>query len=108
MQAIAKMSLMPAQPLELLTPVAKRLGRLQEGARADIAVFDPATVQDHATFRAPTEPSTGMRYVLVAGTMVLEGGKVVNGVAPGQPLLRVPTSRVTDAPAKVDMPAVLQ
>ena len=92
MYAIAKMSLMPAQRLEQLTPVAKRLGRLQEGARADITVFDPATVQDRATFRASTEPSTGMRYVLVAGTMVVEGGKVVDGVAPGQPLLRVATS----------------
>ena len=89
MQAIAKMSLMPAQRLEQLTPVAKRLGRLQEGARADITVFDPAAVQDRATFRASTEPSTGMRYVLVAGTMVVEGGKIVQGVAPGQPLLRV-------------------
>ncbi len=99
MYAIAKMSLMPAQRLEQLTPVAKRLGRLQEGARADITIFDPAMVQDHATFRASTEPSIGMRYVLVAGTMVVEGGKVVDGVAPGQPLLRVATSRVTDAPA---------
>ena len=99
MDAIAKMSLMPAQRLEQMTPVAKRLGRLQEGARADITIFDPATVQDHATFRASTEPSIGMRYVLVAGTMVVEGGKVVDGVAPGQPLLRVATSRVTDAPA---------
>jgi len=62
--AIAKMSLMPAQRLQQLTPVAERLGRIQEGARADIAVFDPATVQDRATFRAAAEPSVGMRYVM--------------------------------------------
>ena len=86
--AIRKMSLMPAQRLEQLTPVARQLGRLQEGARADITVFDPATVQDRATFRAPTEPSVGMRYVLVAGTPVVDGGKIVEGVAPGRPLLR--------------------
>ena len=86
--AIRKMSLMPAQRLEQLTPVARQLGRLQEGARADITVFDPATVQDRATFRAPTEPSVGMRYVLVSGTPVVDGGKIVEGVAPGRPLLR--------------------
>jgi N-acyl-D-aspartate/D-glutamate deacylase len=86
--AIAKMSLMPAQRLEPLTPVARRLGRIQEGARADVVVFDPATVQDRATFRAAAEPSVGMRYVMVAGTLVVDGGQVVDGVAPGQPLLR--------------------
>jgi N-acyl-D-aspartate/D-glutamate deacylase len=79
---------MPAQRLEQLTPVAKRLGRIQEGARADIAVFEPATVQDRATFRAAAEPSVGMRYVMVAGTLVVDGGQAVDGVAPGQPLLR--------------------
>ncbi|MGH8130832.1 MAG: amidohydrolase family protein, partial [Steroidobacteraceae bacterium] len=86
--AIGKMSLMPARRLERLNPAARRLGRIQEGARADIAVFDPETVEDRATFRAPTEASTGMRYVLVAGTLVVDGGRIVEGVAPGQPLLR--------------------
>jgi N-acyl-D-aspartate/D-glutamate deacylase len=87
-QAIRKMSLMPAQRLERLTPMARRLGRLQEGARADIAVFDPGTVKDRATFRAPAEASTGMHYVLVSGTPVVDGGRVVAGVTPGRPLLR--------------------
>jgi N-acyl-D-aspartate/D-glutamate deacylase len=82
------MSLMPAQRLERLTPMARRLGRLQEGARADIAVFDPGTVKDRATFRAPAEASTGMHYVLVSGTPVVDGGRVVAGVTPGRPLLR--------------------
>lgn len=86
--AIRKMSLMPARRLERLNPEAKRLGRIQEGARADIAVFDPETVEDRATFRAPTEASVGVRYVLVAGTLVVDGGRFVEGVAPGQPFLR--------------------
>ncbi len=90
MDAIRKMTLMPAQRLEQLTPEARRIGRIREGARADIAVFDLATVQDRATFRAPTEPSVGMRYVLVAGTLVVDGGRIVEGVFPGRPLLRTP------------------
>jgi len=104
--AVAKTSLMPAQRLEQLTPVAKRLGRIQEGARADISVFDPATVQDRATFRAPIEPSTGMRYVLVAGTLVVDGGQIVNGVAPGQPLLRTVIPKVTVTPVTNCFPDV--
>ncbi|MEW5976533.1 MAG: amidohydrolase family protein [Acidobacteriota bacterium] len=85
--AIRKMSLMPAQRLEKATSEAKRLGRLQQGARADIVVFDPQTVQDHATFRAPTEASVGVRYLIVAGTVVIEEGHVRDGIAPGQPLM---------------------
>ena len=56
MDAIRKMSLMPAQRLEKATPTARRKGRLQEGADADIVVFDPATVTDRATMNTP--PST--------------------------------------------------
>ena len=88
MEAIGKMSLLPARRLERLDPAARRLGRIQEGARADIAVFDPVTVQDRATFRAPAEASAGMRYVLVAGTPVVEDGKIVESVMPGRPFLR--------------------
>jgi N-acyl-D-aspartate/D-glutamate deacylase len=84
--AVRKMSLMPAQRLEKATPDAKRLGRIQEGARADIVVFDPDSIQDHATFREPTEASTGVRCLLVAGTLVVDDGRVVDGVAPGLPL----------------------
>jgi N-acyl-D-aspartate/D-glutamate deacylase len=86
--AIAKMSLMPARRLEQLSPLAKRMGRIQLGARADITVFDPAAVQDRATFRAPAEASVGMRYVLVAGIPVVDDGRIVEGVMPGQPLMR--------------------
>ncbi len=96
--AIGKMSLMPARRLERLSPAARRLGRIQEGARADIAVFDPETVEDRATFRAPTEASTGVRYVLVAGTPVVDDGKIVEGVAPGQPLLRSGGSSSDEVP----------
>ena len=79
--AIRKMSLMPAQRLEKATPDAKRIGRLQQSAQADIVVFDPQTVQDRATFRAPTEASVGVRYLLVAGTLVVNDGRIVEGAA---------------------------
>jgi len=87
-EAIRKMSLLPAQRLEALTPEAKRLGRLQVGARADIVVFDAGTVTDRATFRAPATASEGVRYLVVDGTVVVDGGRFVESVFPGKPLLR--------------------
>lgn len=86
--AIRKMSLMPAQRLEKATTNAKRLGRLQQGAQADIVVFDPQSVQDRATFRAPTEASVGVRYLVVAGTVVVDEGRIVENVAPGRAFVR--------------------
>jgi hypothetical protein len=91
--AIRKMSLLPAQRLEKAAPDAKRLGRLQQGARADIVVFDAQAIQDRATFRAPTEASVGVRYLVVAGTLVVDDGHIVDGVAPGQAFVRNIDSR---------------
>jgi len=87
MDAIRKMSLMPAQRLEKATAAARRKGRLQEGADADIVVFDPATVTDRATYEHPYEHSTGMKYVLVNGVPVIDQGAVVSGVYPGQAIV---------------------
>jgi N-acyl-D-aspartate/D-glutamate deacylase len=87
-EAIRKMSLMPAQRLETVNTDAKRIGRLRLGAQADIVVFDPQTVQDRASFRAPTEASVGVRYLVVAGTVVVNNGRIVDGVAPGRALVR--------------------
>ena len=87
MDAIRKMSLMPAQMLERSTPVGRQKGRLQEGADADIVVFDAATISDRATFQKPMEPSVGVRYLLVAGTVVVDDGKILPDVFPGRALL---------------------
>lgn len=87
MDALRKMSLMPAEMLERSTPAAREKGRLQEGADADIVVFDPATISDRATFQKPTEPSVGVHYLLVAGTVVINDGKIVSDVFPGRALL---------------------
>jgi len=86
MQAITKMTLMPARRLETLAPAFRRKGRLQVGADADVTIFDPATVQDRATYTAPALPSEGFRHVLVAGVSVVTDGRVVEGTRPGRPL----------------------
>ena len=51
-------------------------------------MFDPQTVQDRSTFRAPTEASVGVRYLVVAGTVVVNDGHLVEGVAPGRAVVR--------------------
>lgn len=87
MDAVNKMSLMPAQMLERSTIAASRKGRLQEGADADIVVFDPETIADKSTFQQPMEPSVGVHYLLVAGTPVIDEGKLVENIFPGKALL---------------------
>ena len=67
MTALEKMTLAPARRLENVAPAMDRKGRIQEGADADIVVFDPATVIDNATFEEGLAYSTGIRDVLVAG-----------------------------------------
>jgi N-acyl-D-aspartate/D-glutamate deacylase len=81
------MSLLPARQLERATPVGKRLGRMQQGKQADIVVFDPRTVDDRATFYAPMQPSTGVRFLLVSGAMVVDSGRIVSASTPGRALL---------------------
>jgi hypothetical protein len=87
MDAIRKMSLMPAEMLERSTPAARQKGRLQEGVDADIVVFDAGTIRDRSTFEKPMEPSVGVRYSVVGGTVVVDEGKIVPDVFPGRALL---------------------
>jgi len=84
MDAIRKMSLMPAQRLEKATVTARRKGRIQEGADADVVVFDAATVTDRATYERPKEHSTCMQFVVVNGVLVIDKGALVPGVLPGR------------------------
>jgi len=86
MDAIRKMTLMPAQVLEKSTPAAHAKGRLQEGADADIVVFDPQTIADRATYQSPMEPSVGVRYLVVGGTLLVDQSKLVPDVFPGRAL----------------------
>ncbi len=87
MEALRKMTLMPAQMLERSTPAAHEKGRLQEGADADIVIFDPQTIADRSTFEKPMEPSVGVHYLLVGGTPLIDEGKLVPDVFPGRALM---------------------
>jgi N-acyl-D-aspartate/D-glutamate deacylase len=82
--ALKKMTLMPAQRLERRVPDMKRKGRIQLGADADVTVFDPQRVADQSTYEKPATASVGVTYVLVGGVPVVRGGRLVEGVAPGR------------------------
>ena len=84
MDAIRKMSLMPALRLERSTPAARGKGRLQEGADADVIAFDPQSVGDRATYQAPREPSVGMKFVIVGGAVLIDRGALVPDRFPGR------------------------
>ncbi|MEM6650852.1 MAG: amidohydrolase family protein, partial [Pseudomonadota bacterium] len=86
MTALRKMSLMPAQRMEKFAPIFEKKGRIQEGAHADITIFDPETVIDRATFSEPTLTSIGIPHVLVNGVFVVRDGELVENVYPGQGL----------------------
>ena len=73
--------------LERSTPAAKKKGRIQEGADADIVVFDPQTISDRSTFEKPMEPSVGVHYLLVGGTVLIEDGKMVSDIYPGKAIV---------------------
>jgi N-acyl-D-aspartate/D-glutamate deacylase len=93
MDAIRKMTLMPAVRLEKSTAAARRKGRMQEGADADIVAFDPQVVSDRSTYQAPREPSIGMRYVIVNGSVLIDAGQLVSGNFPGRAIELEPGKR---------------
>jgi N-acyl-D-amino-acid deacylase len=77
-EAIRKLTSYPASFLNL-----DRRGSLTEGYFADIVVFDPETIIDHATFENPHQYSTGVQHVIVNGVQVLRNGEHT-GVKPGR------------------------
>jgi N-acyl-D-aspartate/D-glutamate deacylase len=88
MEALGKMSYLPALRLQNAVPQMKHKGRISAGADADIVIFDPATVLDQATFAEPATPSTGIAHVLVNGIFVVRDGKLQEGVHAGKPVRR--------------------
>ena len=77
-EAIRKLSGLPAENLGLT-----ERGLLREGYHADVVVFDPTTIADHATFERPQQYATGMRHVFVNGAQVLADGEHT-GATPGR------------------------
>ena len=92
MDALRKMTLMPAQRLEDGVPLMRNKGRVRIGADADLAIFDPDMVLDRATFAEPAQASAGIPHVLVNGQFVVRDGELVEGVMPGQAIRRRPLS----------------
>lgn len=79
-KAVQKMTGMPAKRVGL-----KDRGLLREGMFADIAIFNPASVIDRATFEAPNQYPTGVGYVIVNGQLSVDEGKRTSALA-GKPL----------------------
>jgi N-acyl-D-aspartate/D-glutamate deacylase len=74
-----------AQPAQVFGLIDR--GRIVEGAFADVAVFDPTTIRDEASFLEPTRLATGMRFVLVNGRLPVDDG-VPTGSFDGRVLRR--------------------
>ncbi len=77
-EAIRKLAALPSQTLKI-----DRRGELKTGFYADVVVFDPDKIQDHATFINPHQYATGMLHVFVNGTQVLKDGEHT-GAKPGR------------------------
>ena len=77
-EAVRRLTTLPAANLKL-----DRRGALKSGHFADVVVFDPAKIQDHATFDKPHQYATGMAHVFVNGTQVLKNGQHT-GAKPGR------------------------
>jgi hypothetical protein len=87
MQAVSMTSYNYAKPLGDMGLKAMQVrGRMQKGMVADITMFDPETVRDNSTYAKGTLPSTGIKHVIVNGTIVMKDQKPLKGVNPGQPI----------------------
>ncbi len=84
MEAINKMSLMPAKRLEAASDQMRKKGRLQQGMDADIVIFNPDTVTDTATVERPNGFSKGFEYVIVNGKIVKDPEGFRKKIRPGQ------------------------
>jgi dihydroorotase len=86
MQALTKMTLLPAQRLERRVPSMKNKGRIRVGADADLTIFDPQSIKDKSTFQDPGQYSEGIRFVMVNGVLIVKEGQLQSNIYPGRPI----------------------
>jgi N-acyl-D-aspartate/D-glutamate deacylase len=79
-EAVRKMTTLPAQILGL-----RDRGQIREGFAADLAILDPAGVRETNSFEKTKSYAAGVPYVIVNGTVVIDGGRHT-GARPGRPL----------------------
>jgi N-acyl-D-amino-acid deacylase len=91
-EAVRRLTGLPATNLGL-----EARGFLREGMHADIAVFDPATIADTATYDKPHSYAVGMKHVLVNGVPVLADGEHT-GAKPGRAVLGPGRAKFTERP----------
>jgi len=82
-EAVRKMTSLPAKQMGL-----KDRGTISKGAHADVTVFNPETIIDKATFGNPRQLSEGIEYVMINGTIVVEGSTYDAGALAGQVIRR--------------------
>ncbi|MAV74315.1 MAG: D-glutamate deacylase [Halieaceae bacterium MED-G27] len=97
MEGLRRITLLPAQWLELSSDAFAKKGRLQVGADADIVVFDPDTIAAEAAYGDPYQPSVGISTVLVGGRLVASEGRRIEGRYPGKHIL-APLATTTKFP----------
>lgn len=102
MEALAKMTIMPARRFERSVPGFRKKGRLQVGMDADITIFDPNIVKDRATVKNPRQESAGIEWVLINGEIVKTPERLRRGTRPGRPIKSDPYS---DPPGPPPSPA---
>jgi N-acyl-D-aspartate/D-glutamate deacylase len=83
LDALTKMTLMPAQRLERRVAAMKNKGRIRVGADADLTIFDPQTISDRSTFQEPAQQSVGVKFVIVNGMLLVRDGQLEPNVHPG-------------------------
>jgi N-acyl-D-aspartate/D-glutamate deacylase len=86
MDALKKMTVLPADRVSQRIPGMKKKGRVQVGADADLVVFDPDTIIDQATYQDPVQYSTGIDHVVVNGVITLKDGQFQDAATGGKPI----------------------
>ena len=88
LEGVRKCALIPAEILAASTPAMCAKGRLQQGADADVVVFDFESLTDRSEFTAMNRPADGVRYLLVSGQLVIADGVMDVAARPGLPVRR--------------------